>query len=353
MKKFMILVFFLAISGVMACEPVQDSAQYKPESFLNLTLNNRGYEFDPMPQVKDPYVKHLNSLSIPENKVLRILEIGGAYGKLLRETFARAEYKVIKHIVYDFCELDKGHVDIAKDVFERDFPLRKEQVNYIISDALDFLDKTDFTYDIILICNVVHFLSPTQLLDILQNMKKRLDINGKIYGMAQTPYYNFEKDQVKLFQPGMPCPIVPGEEINRQMFEKLRKMGCLFPGFPGINSPSLNLNTTSPCDYNSLDKVNLSIILEEFGFNYEISEFSYDDRTYYLSGKRWVSFILSKGVDNESPKIMEFYQKAKIEETLNIRIFQQILKANINNIYSSWLDYLKALGVKEASNVMI
>lgn len=361
MLKFMPFFLFLTLPAAMAAEPVYSITQapiqnlkpYNPDAFLNVTLNNKGFELDPMPIFKDPYLKHLNTPSLVEKKSVRILEIGGAYGKLLRETFSKANDKIIKYISYDFCELDQGHVNTAKKIFENKFPLRQDQVNYSVGDALEFLDKTNSTYDIIAICNVIHFLSPTQVLTIFERMKTKLADGGKIYGMAMTPYYNFKRDQAQNFLPGRRCPIIPAEELDRQKFEELRNMKCLFPGYPGSDSPSLGFNTTSASDRNQVDKVNLSIIFEKLGFNFEISEFSLFDDTYYLSEKRWVSFILSAGTKIDPSQIEDLYKRAKIEESFNPSLYKKITVTEPEKLYRAWLVYLQELGVKEASSIKI
>lgn len=340
---FILFALFFSFSS-SAME--KEKYTYQPEAFVNKTLNNMGYEFRPFEIVSKFSLEALERIAQDKRRPCRILEIGGAYGRFLRYVFDSVKEEVAANILYDFCELDPGHVELAQKLFHQSHPKHIKSVQFITADAQKFLEQSQDEYHIIIINNVLHFFSPTKFLDTLKLMKKRLSPRGEIQGLCMTHLYNPEKKVTEGLKPG-PYKNIPMEELERQIFEYLRTIGCHFPGFPGLINPFKKQST------NKVDLIALKQIFQVFAFvPQQLFEFSIDDNNCYSSKRRWVAFVLLHGEDVDDSLLNNLYARAKIEESLNAQQYQNFLNnPDSAKLYQQWFKYLDSLGVPNVSRL--
>jgi hypothetical protein len=154
--------FVLALICSLSCSSMEQKKMetaYTHDAFLNATLNKMGFEFRPFPEFSGPCLKKIKELAQDKSNPCRILEIGGAYGRFQRFVFSNMEKGNEANIQYDFCELDQRHTKMAQTLFQNKFPKNVRQVTFKASDAVKFLEETQSTYHVIIISNVLHYLS--------------------------------------------------------------------------------------------------------------------------------------------------------------------------------------------------
>lgn len=163
------------------------------------TLNNMGA----MSPVIDPTTEAFIEEAV---KSTSVLEVGSAYGRVCIESLRRGVSK------YTANDLDERHLQIlARKLFDEDleYPLKVTLVPGSFPEDVHFLDNS---FDAILIARVLHFMSPEQATNTLQDAFRILKPGGKLYAVMSSPY-------VKGFTSFIP------------IFEEKEESGDLFPGY--------------------------------------------------------------------------------------------------------------------------
>lgn len=139
------------------------------------TLNKKG--------AMSPYFDEATTKFMGFAKNKKVLEVGGAYGNVMREVL-----KKYPNTIYHLNDLDERHLFIAA----REIKLSKVKAQALknikfISDDICKLQTTN-KYDAILIARVLHFFSPKQMESALANIFNILNPGGRVYTVAITPY---------------------------------------------------------------------------------------------------------------------------------------------------------------------
>lgn len=352
MLRFQFIKLLSALLFSVSCIAMEQKIDYRPNAFLNTTLNNMGYEIKPFAEFSQPCLKQISDFVQDKSRSCRILEVGGAYGRFLRQIFTHLGKENASQLHYDFCELNPGHTKMAQLLFDKEFPHYADQVTFRTGDAIQFLKESESTYQVIIISNVLHYLSPTQLLDMTRLMNDKLDKDGIIYGMAMTPYYNPHKGVTEKIRAKWPAPIIPGEELNRQIFERLRQINFAFPGYPGVEH-----SLAKKQEINYVDESLLTTVFTAVGLQInKLFEFSIIDDNYYSSKHRWVVFVLAKGQNMDPSSFNSLYERAQKEEKSNKAFYNNIMKmasANASELYRQWFSYLTQCGVPSVSQLTL
>ena len=228
------LVFFI-LSPVQAEQYTVDQAAQQCVE-LNLQI--------PKPE-KDGWIKTLNekgSMSagfdkatqkfIDFSKNKKVLEIGGAYGTVMREVLKR-----YPRTIYHFNDLDARHLFIAAYLLKSD-QLDEKALNNIRLMCFDVTVplKACETYDAILAARVLHFFSPTQTKMALENFFSLLNPGGRIYVIATTPYARRYKSFIG--------------EYERRLLEGTDD----YPGYVKSLSDWINKSGMSPSQLSSISR---------------------------------------------------------------------------------------------------
>lgn len=339
-----LILFFFSIpihcSGTIVWE-------YDEKAFTNPTLNMRGSEFDP-----SYFGVMTKAIQIVQEKIktqkgpVNILEIGGAFGRFMRFFYEHSENK---NFHYTFVELCPAHVNVAQELFEKQFPHQKN-VTFRSENALDFLKRIKKQYDIIFILNVLHFFNPSQLIICSQRSYDRLLQGGQVLGLGMTEFYNFEKQELSLLKVGT-CPELSGEEVTRQLVELHSKVDplSLFKGY--VIYPFAH----KAC-YCYMDESFIKDFFVRIGFKVEeASLFHISSDSFYNSNKRWIYFILNKERNaTASSSIKDLWEYAVKAEKQAKALSNQYLKnfrEKPAELYHQWFSYLESLGVEEAKGL--
>lgn len=211
--------------------------QYSQEEAISLFLTHKLQQ--PAPE-KDGRIQTLNEKGamspmldeatlqfIEQGANKKVLEIGGAYGKVMVEML-----KKYPETEYTLNDLDERHLFIAANnlahVAQADLVKKRfnNRIQYVSGDiaASDF--PVNEQYDAILIARVMHFFSPEQTAIVMKNLSKLLKPQGRIYVIAITPY-------VKRYQAFIP------------EYEKRLANNEPYPGYVLSLSDWLNVAATS------------------------------------------------------------------------------------------------------------
>lgn len=191
--KYLILALLLTISQwVYAKQYSQEEAiqyylthklqQPAPESDGRIqTLNEKG--------AMSPALDEATLQFIMQGANKKVLEIGGAYGKVMLEMLA-------KHPAteYTLNDLDERHLFIASNNLDHaaQVGLLKRGFNNRVKYISGNIATSDFSineqYDAILAARIMHFFSPEQTATVIKNLSTLLKPQGRIYVVAITPY---------------------------------------------------------------------------------------------------------------------------------------------------------------------
>jgi SAM-dependent methyltransferase len=165
----------------------------------------------------------------------KVLEIGGAYGKVMLEMLT--QYPGTEYHIND---LDERHLfiaahnlDTAKSTTSTHQAAAK--VKYIASNVVAPDFATQEQYDAILVARVMHFFNPEQMDIAINNIKKSLKPHGRVYVIAISPY-------VKRYQAFIP-------EYEKRLANKEQ-----YPGFVHSLAEWLNVEATSKTQQASISK---------------------------------------------------------------------------------------------------
>ncbi|XVN42687.1 MAG: class I SAM-dependent methyltransferase [Candidatus Rickettsia vulgarisii] len=238
------------------------------------TLNKKGAMAPQLDEITDEFIK------FSENHT--VLEIGGAYGKIMIETLKRSP-----KVIYHLNDLDERHLFIAAHNFEtaKLDQSTSNQVKFISGDITKKL-TTQTKYDSILIARVLHFFSPNQLEQVIANIYNLLKPKGKVYIIAMTHY-------VKRYESFIP-------EYEKRLLNK--------EPFPGYVEPLKNWGNTEVTNSNQiasmtdepfmfLDEEVLSTSFKKHHFKIikcKKVELTYQSKSWSLDGRENVVIVAEK-----------------------------------------------------------
>ena len=331
------IIFFLALHFQTA--QASNIPEYDERGFLHHTMNGMGFEFEPFKQGGDECISYIQAHSASK---IRICEIGGCYGRLMRKIFGEVSENHRQNLVYEFVDLEEGHVAQAKSLFQAKF--NPQNVIFIASDASIWLKNSAELYDVIIVFNVFHYLMPTDLVKQLKLIREKLQEGGKLFGSAMTPYYNVKKETITSLQADT-LPFLPEEEFNRQVFSSVadRQFPGCFCDRP-FGARALNF----------LNKVLLEQIFTTLNFSLGwIKEFSITDLDYIASQKRWVSFMATKDATISNVKGINTLFLTAIQAEQHSKSISDDYLSQISSeeIYTRWVEYINMVNGKNIIDI--
>ncbi len=192
------------------------------------TLNEKG--------AMSPVFDLATQAFIEQSADKKVLEIGGAYGKVMLEML-----KKHPKTVYHINDLDERHLFIASHHLEQAYKQKEieraalNNLRYISGNIASVAFPMNEKYDAILIARVMHFFSPEQMTIAIDNITKLLKPDGKVYVIAITPY-------VKRYQAFIP------------EYEKRLANHELYPGYVVSLAGWLNVNSTNSAQQAAISK---------------------------------------------------------------------------------------------------
>ena len=149
-----------------------------------------------------------------------------------------------------------------------------------------------------------------------------------------TPYYNVQTETLNSIKPG-PIPLIPEEELSRQIFEYFVEKKHPFPGF---------FRTSHVNSSNLLNQEIMETILTAFSLEpLWIEEFSLAETPEHIpSGRRWLAFEAIKEGDIESKRSNEVFMAAFNAESRFKRTNWKDKYPNIdpNTMYQCWFNHI-------------
>jgi len=251
-----------------------------PESDYRIqTLNRRG--------ATSPVLDRLTLEFMEFSKYKRVLEIGGAYGKVMIEVL-----KKHPNTVYHLNDIEEKHLFIAANeaILQK---IEESALKNIRLLAFDISEKTDVEehdiiekYDAILVARVLHFLSPFQITIAIKNLYNMLKSEGRVYVIAVSPY-------VKRYESFIP-------EYERRLANNEQ-----FPGYVESLQKWLNKDVTSASQIASIsegpfmffDKNFLETIFQKNNFKIkkcEFMELGYYSTSWSLDDREYVTLVAEK-----------------------------------------------------------
>lgn len=180
---FKIIIVALVLNA-QQCFAIDLAAYFpglKPDADGRLeTLNNEG---GMAPTATGAELWLLADLKQQDNKKIRLLEIGPAFGRLPIELFMdgfNGSYTAI--------DLSEEHLTYLRQSLNK-FPESKTKVNTIAGRfPQDTKNLPNNSFDVIVITHVFHFFEPQHFDHSLAELNRLLAPGGKIYLTAKTPY---------------------------------------------------------------------------------------------------------------------------------------------------------------------
>lgn len=210
----------------------------EPNGFV-VTLNQQGYMTSTVDVFMQSFIDFAGTINKP------VVDIGAAYG------------------VATIPALVKGATVIANDLDERHLLILRERVPETLKEKLSlypgrFPDELSFKSSSIgafMIARVVHFFSPEKLIESAEKLFEWLDVGGKVFLTAETPYLkNWES-------------FIP-------IFEQRKKEGNLWAGFvDDVMKYAPERGKFLPKTMLFLDPSVLRIVFENAGFEIEKVDF--------------------------------------------------------------------------------
>lgn len=149
------------------------------------TLNGTGYVFFTPSQISREF------LEIECTSGKRVLEIGAGFGDLPIEALKRGCSE------YYANDISKDHLKILFHKAQQQVPDKLENLKIISGKVPDILKRIDKKFDAIIADKVIHFFTPTEIIEFLELAKTLLRKNGKLYITTASPYskrYNRIRD---------------------------------------------------------------------------------------------------------------------------------------------------------------
>jgi SAM-dependent methyltransferase len=242
------------------------------------TLNKKGAVSPISDKVTSEFIKFSTNHTV--------LEIGGAYGKVMIEALAKDH-----NVSYHLNDLDPRHLFIAAhnlEIYLETSKLDKSttnQVKFISGDITSEL-ITQTKYDAILVARVLHFFSPQQLENAVANIYNLLKPGGKVYVIAITPY-------VKRFESFIP-------EYERRVLNKNQFPGYVLSLKDWVNNSVTDVNQIAAMHDEPFMFLDINILTRLFKkHNFRILEckmigLGYSSKSWSLDGRENVIMIAEK-----------------------------------------------------------
>ncbi len=177
------------------------------------TLNKKGAASPGLDQATQSFLDNV--------KGKKVLEVGTAYGQII--------LKALKNDVgsYTANDLDRRHLLLAAKNIHSTAPQSENKVKFCAGEFPKDCRFDEHSFDAILVARVLHFMNPDQLTKSIEEFKRILKPNGRIYIVAITPYVNRFTSFIS-------------------EYEKRKASGDPFPGYVKSLRPYANLEVTNP-----------------------------------------------------------------------------------------------------------
>ena len=234
------------------------------------TLNRKGATSPALDEATIEFIKFA--------KGKKVLEIGGAYGRVMIETLSK-----YKDTIYNLNDLHADHLFIAAHNLEQaHLGIKAENVEFIEGDIANGLGLKE-KYDAILIARVLHFFDPEQLNAAIGNIKALLKPGGRVFVIAITPY-------VKRYDKFIP-------EYKKHLAQNEEYPGYVKSLYDWINkdvTSKSQLATISPEPFMFLDDVVMSRLFKKHGYKIiscKLVSLGYKSASWSLDGRENVVLV--------------------------------------------------------------
>lgn len=166
------------------------------------TASGYGYELTSLGSFEDDL---LNFLTSREEAERTVVEFGGGFGRIALKVVTAIEE--VKYYCTDISPLQMKELEATAEghTFAAGAKLYPS-----VCDCTGCVEFDDAFADVVVIANVLHFLKPLQIINVLENVQKILKPGGRLFIMAQTPYLPME---IKEVAPQL-------VEISKKIYEK-------------------------------------------------------------------------------------------------------------------------------------
>jgi ubiquinone/menaquinone biosynthesis C-methylase UbiE len=228
------------------------------------TFNQMGYMTSQLDQFSLDFCHHAAKIA-PQ----KALEIGAAYGVASLKAISMGAHMLVN-------DLDLRHLEVIKDQLN---DVESSRVKFMAGSFPEDLDIESNSLGAILICRVLHFLTPKELEFAFEKMTSWLTTGGKLFVIGETPY-------LKNFQSFIP------------IYKKRCAEGESYPGFiQDVMQVDPVRGANLPKQMHFLDKELLQDLCQKNGLAVEKCE--YIERPYFpedlkLDGRESVGLIAIK-----------------------------------------------------------
>ncbi len=288
MKKIFTYTFLLVLGVITLSYAQEYTFDQAIEQYTKLDLKQPVPEEDGRIQTLNrkgamsPQLDEATTQFIEFSQDKKVLEVGGAYGKVMIQVL-----KKYPNTVYHLNDLDPRHLFIAAHQ-AKEYNLADKALKNIKFFAFDITSPLQIQerYDAILMARVLHFFSPTQLDAAISNIFHLLKPKGRVYVIAITPY-------VKRYESFIP-------EYEKRVLSQQE-----YPGYVDSLEVWLNKPATTPSQqavisdepFMFLDDNVLRKVFQKHGFNIitcKMVGLSYVSSSWSLDGRENVILIAEK-----------------------------------------------------------
>lgn len=300
---------FLAPTALVAAVMAQINSERRERIYNNKDPIDLGYSFPGLNENRQDLLVEVRKHKELLGRRPKIADIGAGFGSMSWKLMAAGAE-------VDAFELHKPAATEIKERIKAMSPLFWEGNQYdqlltiYVGNAMKVLSKVEFEnkYDFIWMGSLVHFLTPSDLKDLIQLLGRVLKPGGKILLEANT---------IKAFS------YLANYALAEQVYNKAKTKGMEFPGFMTINSSTLFDNLTnrpvhatiiSAFDQDEMKQHSISPIINGYGKGFA------DSSAFTLQQKKLYDITCKTISRNQSisfPKINDFYQVTHLidEET--------------------------------------
>lgn len=310
----------------------------------NATLNNSGSEFDHFEKLE------LDIFNLPKEKFSHILEIGGGYGRFMRNLVAsmiKNDYNQ-NSFSYYFSDVEPNQVKIARLLFAQKFPQTiHDQILFASTNAEEVLKKSNHPHRLIIINNLLHFFSPEKVVDTMKTIKERFP-NATIILSMTTHHYDEEKkyvDIIKTVPNAWHNHYVSDNELRRQGVESRKRDGTIL--FPGYFNNHYFLNKENSSFHYFDAEIGKRLFGMHMKYNVQSKEFSEDHTSCYQGRRVFVSFILTPSQEENETVDWDFLLNRAREEEILSKTFHP--EFDLKDFKREWQTYLGQLTKESVS----
>ena len=210
------------------------------------------------------------------------LEIGAAYGNIAIKALKQGCKKYIAN------DLDLRHLKILAQRVQKINPKLFNSLSPLHGAYPGDLELESSSIDSILIARVLHFLSPKEIIKIIDNFYKILKQNGKIYVICVTPYNKAHLEFASIFE------INKKNKVKYYGYTEKRKEYLNEALFDKHNLSDLRLNLQPVFHFFDIDSFAEYFDNDRFTIE-KVKYFPYQkDSIFSLDGRETVGAIITK-----------------------------------------------------------